>query len=472
MIRKTSRVVGRSFHIQSNINHFAVYDFLRPAADIVHLTYPFKPALGFQFLDHSLGGLHLLEFSCSNHRSIRDEVVFSMLAGKDTAHEEKAEEIAGVKVLKSAVVYGANGAGKSNLIDAVSLVKYLVANSIVNQPGQGIRQCPHKLDGFEKESIYRIQFVTQNIRYVFGFSLKNMLITEEYLYYFPNGRQTKIFERNGDNFTAGSKFRGRFNTCRDVLKPNRLLLSCAANFSSVEEAEATFHFFVDKLVIYVTENQDNWMNYSLYQMNTNDRVKKAVLTFLNELGTGIRDIRVTIDQKQLETSQLPPFLSDEFRNMLLQKKVDAISAKVVYDGFETDLMLEESTGVRKLFGMLCPLLDIMVNGKVLLCDELESSLHESLVYELVKLFINVTTEKFAQLIFTTHETGLLNLDLFRRDQIWFAEMKGSGRSTDLFSLAEIKNVRKEDNFGRGYITGKYGAIPMLNLDFANVVSNM
>ena len=207
-------------------------------------------------------------------------------------------------------------------------------------------------------------------------------------------------------------------------------------------------------------------------MNTNDRVKKAVLTFLNELGTGIRDIRVTIDQKQLETSQLPPFLSDEFRNMLLQKKVDAISAKVVYDGFETDLMLEESTGVRKLFGMLCPLLDIMVNGKVLLCDELESSLHESLVYELVKLFINVTTEKFAQLIFTTHETGLLNLDLFRRDQIWFAEMKGSGRSTDLFSLAEIKNVRKEDNFGRGYITGKYGAIPMLNLDFANVVSNM
>jgi AAA15 family ATPase/GTPase len=94
------------------------------------------------------------------------------------------------------------------------------------------------------------------------------------------------------------------------------------------------------------------------------------------------------------------------------------------------------------------------------------------VYELVKLFVNVKTDKFAQLIFTTHETGLLNLDLFRRDQIWFAEMKSSDRSTDLFSLAEIKNVRKEDNFGKGYITGKYGAIPMLNLDFANVVSNM
>lgn len=134
--------------------------------------------------------------------------------------------------------------------------------------------------------------------------------------------------------------------------------------------------------------------------------------------------------------------------------------------------MEESTGVRKLVGMLCPLIDIMINGKVLICDDLESSLHESLVFELVKLFVNEQTEKFAQLIFTTHETGLLNLDLFRRDQIWFAEMKGTDRSTDLFSLAEIRNVRKEDNYGRGYITGKYGAIPMLNLDFANAVSNM
>ncbi|MGN0906848.1 MAG: ATP/GTP-binding protein [Bullifex sp.] len=414
----------------------------------------------------------LLEFSCSNHRSIREEVLFSMVAGKDTTHEEKTEEFGGVKVLKAAVVYGANGAGKSNLIDAVSFVKYHVVNSIRNQPGKGMLQTPHKLEGFEKESTYRIQFVTKGIRYVFGFSLKNMLVSEEYLFCFPNGRQTKIFERNGETYTAGSRFRGKFNTCKDVLKPNRLLFSCAANFSNVEEVADAFHFFTDELVIYVPDKQDNWMNYSLYRMSTNGKVKTAVLTFLDELGTGIRDIRVTIDQKQLETSQLPPFLSDEFKIMLLQEKVDAISAKVVYDGFETDLIMEESTGIRKLFGMLCPLIDIMMNGKVLLCDELESSLHESIVYELVKLFMKEKTEKFSQLIFTAHETGLLSLDLFRRDQIWFVEMNGADRSTDLFSLAEIKNVRKEDNFAKGYITGKYGAIPMLNLDFANVVSKM
>ena len=133
-------------------------------------------------------------------------------------------------------------------------------------------------------------------------------------------------------------------------------------------------------------------------------------------------------------------------------------------------MTEESTGVKKLFSMLCPLLDIIVNGKVLICDELESGLHESLVYGLVKFFVNIDTDKSPQLIFTTHETGLLNFDLFRRDQIWFSEMKSTDRSTDLYSLAEIRNVRKEEKFGKGYISGKYGAIPMLNLDFAKIIS--
>ncbi len=414
----------------------------------------------------------LLEFACSNHKSIRNEVLFSTLAGKDNTYEDKTYEMDGVRVLKAAVIYGANGSGKSNFIDAISFVRNLVVNSINHQPGQGIRQLPHKLDGFDRESSYKIQFVTKGIRYVFGFSLKNMLVSDEYLYYFPNNRQTKIYERYGETFTAGSKFRGKFSSCKDVLKPNRLLLSCAANFSSVQEIADVFTFFSNELVVYGPGNQDDWMNYSLYQMNNNPKMKSAVIAFLAELGTGIKDIQVSIDQKKLESAELPPFLSDEFKAILLQNNVDAITAKVKYESFETDLIQEESTGIKKLFSMLCPLIDIIVNGKILICDELESSLHESLVYGLVKLFINTNAEKFAQLIFTTHETGLLNLDLFRRDQIWFTELKNDERSTDLYSLAEIKNVRKEENFGKGYIAGKYGAIPMLNLNFANIVSEM
>lgn len=159
----------------------------------------------------------LLEFTCSNHKSIREKIIFSALAGKDTSHEGKIEKIAGLDVLKSAVIYGANGSGKSNFVDAIDFVRNLVLNSILHQPGQGIRQSPHKLDGFEKESRYQLHFVVKEIRYVFGFSLKNMVVVEEYLYYFPNGKQTKIFERTNNEFTDGSKFRKKFETCKDVL---------------------------------------------------------------------------------------------------------------------------------------------------------------------------------------------------------------------------------------------------------------
>ena len=413
----------------------------------------------------------LLEFSCSNHRSIRDEILFSAIAGSDKTHAENIEKAADVEVLKSSVIYGANGSGKSNFIDAIAFVKNLVSNSINHQPGQGILQVPHKLEGYERKSNYKIQFVVDGIRYAFGFSLRNMLVVEEYLYYFPNGRQTKIFERDGEEYSAGRNFRNRFNSCKDVLKPNRLMLSCAANFSSVDEVTAAYRFFNDELVIYNSGNQENWMNYSLHQINTNEKVKATVLKFLDALGTGIKDIHVDIKKEDLDIANLPPFLSDEFKKILLQKKIDAISAKVLYEGFETDLISEESTGIKKLFGILCPFIDIIANGKVLVCDELESNLHESLLFGLVKQFVNTRGSKPAQLIFTTHETGLLNLDLFRRDQIWFTENKSADRSTDLFSLTEIRNVRKDENFGKGYIAGKYGAIPMLNLNFANVISS-
>ena len=351
-------------------------------------------------------------------------------------------------------------------------MKNLVLNSINHQPGQGIRQIPFKAEGYEVPSVYKIQFVIDDIRYAYQFSLKQMLVEDEYFYFFPNGKQKKVFERHGDSFIAGRSYRGKFDTCRDVLKPNRLMLSCAANFSNVHEVEEAYKFFRDDIVIYGDNLQDNWMNYSLHAIDSNAGLKKAVITFMRELGMGVKDISIKIDQSKPEPNDIPPFLAPEFKEQLLNAPMDKINAKVVYDNFITDLIGEESSGVKKLFAFLCPLIDIIVNGKVLICDELESGLHEALVYGLLKMFMTTDSgDKFPQLFFTTHDTGLLNLDMFRRDQIWFTELK-EDRSTDLYSLAEIQNVRKDENIGKGYINGKYGAIPMLNLNFANIMSNM
>ena len=122
-------------------------------------------------------------------------------------------------------------------------------------------------------------------------------------------------------------------------------------------------------------------------------------------------------------------------------------------------MVEESNGVKKLFEVICPILDIVNNGKILIFDEIETNLHEAIVCEIVKIFKNNDFIKTPQLLFTTHDTSLLDSKLFRRDQIWFTELD-ENRSTDLYSLAEIKNVRKLENLRNGYISGKYGAIPL------------
>ena len=414
----------------------------------------------------------LLEFSCSNYKSKKEKVFFSALAGTDITNINKTKDMGSYHVLRSAVIYGANGSGKSNFIDAILFVSSLVRNSIKHQPGEGIFQIPHKMLGFKEKSTFRIQFVKNEIRYIYGFSLDKMIVSDEYFYYFPKGKRTKIFERKNEIFKTGRNFTGKLERCKDVLKPNRLLLSCAANFSSVQEIEMAYRFFAEDIIIYRTEVQEQWMQYSLQQINSNKLMKQAVLELMNSLGTGIKDIKVKIDQKKLELSELPPFLSDDFKLQLSQGVTQAFSAKIVYDAFETDLFNEESVGIKKLFAFLCPFLDIMANGKVLICDELESGLHESLVHEMLKLFMNMELKRFPQLFIATHDTNLLSPELFRRDQIWFTELKGKERATDLFSLAEIKNVRKDENFEKGYISGRYGAIPMLNENFANIVSRL
>lgn len=414
----------------------------------------------------------LLEFKCKNHKSIRNEVVFSLLATKDNVNEKYLHDFSNLKVLKSAVIYGANGSGKSNFIDSILFMKSLVTNSISYQPGMGINYSPHKLNGMQSESSYSMQFIKDGIRYAYGFSIEQMLIKDEYLYHFPNGRQAKIFDRNELDFEEGSKFKGRFNNCKEVLKPNRLLLSCAANFTNIEEIENSFRFFSEDLVIYSNENQNNWMDYSLQQFNSNPKIKNLALSFMREIGIDIKDIKINIEESEFPQSVLPDFLSDEFKNKILSEGMHKITATVEYPTFKTDLFSEESTGIQKLFAFLCPFLDIILKGKVLICDELETSLHESLVYSLLKAFLSFTGDVQSQILFTTHDTSLLSLDLFRRDQIWFTELNSEDRSTELYSLAEIKNIRKDENYGKGYISGRYGAIPMLNENLASWLKNI
>lgn len=405
----------------------------------------------------------LLEFKCSNHRSIKEEVSFSMIAGSDNTSEELLKEYGNFRVLRSAVIYGANGSGKSNFISALLFMCDLVSNSINYQPGQGVFQARHKLSAEDSSSRYSIQFVRNDIRYAYGFSVKQNLIQDEYLYYFPKGRQVKIFERDRSGIRPGGRYKGMFDVSVSILKDNRLFLSCAANYSNVKEIEEAFLFFKTDIVIYNPEI-NNWTEYSIKLMQDNDMMKKIFLNILRALGTGAKDVKVKLEKIKLADLPQELQLPDALKSLLGTKEGNRIEAKVIYDQFEVDLMTEESTGVKRLFQMICPIIDILNKGKILICDELETSLHESVIFQIVQLFQNYQKDKFAQLIFSTHDTSLLDSDLFRRDQVWFTQLNNE-RATDLYSLVEIKNVRKSENLEKGYVSGKYGAIPMLNKKF-------
>ena len=409
----------------------------------------------------------LLEFRCSNHRSIKEKVTFSMLAGSDNTSQELLKDFGNFKVLRSAIIYGANGSGKSNFVSALSFVRDLVSNSINHQPGQGVFQARHKLCGEDIPSEYDIQFVKNDIRYAYGFSVKRNLIQDEYLYYFPKGRQVKIFEREGMNIKPGDRYKGVFDIGISILKDNRLFLSCVANYSNLKEIEEAFLFFYTDMVVYNPEI-NNWTEYSVELMQNNEQVKRTFLNILQALGTGIKDVKVKIEKVKMSDLQKELQIPDTLRSLIGTQEGNRIEAKVVYDKFEVDLMNEESTGVKRLFQMICPIIDILNKGKILICDELENSLHESVIYQIVQLFQQYQKDKFAQLIFSTHDTSLLDTALFRRDQVWFTQLN-ENRATDLYSLAEIRNVRKTENLEKGYVSGNYGAIPMMIKKFFQVL---
>ena len=408
----------------------------------------------------------IIQFKCANHRSIKEEVTFSMLAsGDESLSENLITTENGQKYLRCAEIYGANGSGKTSLLDAIQLMGALVVSSNNFQPGDSIGRAPHKL-AKEAPTSFAMIFIKNGTKYSYGFSYNDTEILEEYLYYWPKRKKAMIFEReNNLEFTFSEDFKKEGENCKGRLKKNKLLLSCAANETSIKEiAEEAFLFFKDDLVIY-PRMHSNWFEYSVKQIQDNAEMKRTFINFMKSIGsTDLEDISAKIEQRSLTQemiSALPGFVQQ-----LSSQKMNVITLQLHYKKFVIDIK-EESAGVKKLFEFLCPIIDILHSGKILVCDEIETHLHPSIVAEIVKKFCK-NRQSLGQIIFTTHDTNLLDLDFVRRDQIWFTELNPENRSTDLYSLAELKNVRKNENIRKGYISGRYGAIPLLNSNIAEV----
>ncbi|MBO5337813.1 MAG: AAA family ATPase [Lachnospiraceae bacterium] len=413
----------------------------------------------------------LLEFSCSNFKSIYKKITLSMLASSDDTREEDLITFEKYRVNRMTAIYGPNGSGKTNVLQAVSYAKRIILGSMKRELGDSLKVLPHKLAGKEEPTEFAFQFVTKGVRYAYGFSIIKGMIQKEYLYYFPNNRQTKIFDRMGLEVSEGPSFKKFSEASMDALKDNRLFLACAANYTKVSEIEAAFLFFKEELKLFSSANGSNRVfGRAIEFLKENPELKPTYLKIMDYLGTGIKDIEARAETVTLEGLENTDRLSEEVRKMIKNREIAVLESAICYEGFKTDLESEESVGIKKLFVFLYPYLDVLRGGKVLLCDEIETGLHESIAMGMLKLFTQLYPETNAQIIFTTHDTSLLDGELLRRDQIWFTELDGK-RSTDLYSLAEIRNVRKTESLKNGYVSGKYGAIPMLNKSiFDDIVS--
>ncbi|MCI9421348.1 MAG: ATP-binding protein [Dorea sp.] len=406
----------------------------------------------------------IIEYTCENHKSIKEKVTFSMLASKDNSFEDLLIPFNGILVNKAASIYGANGSGKTSFMESLYFFKTLVCNSNNHQPGDKIRQFPHKLSAPETPTTYTLQFVKGDIRYAYGLSYTREQVLSEYLYYFPHGKQAKIFDRAFSEITFGDKFKKDFETILNFSKPNKLFLSVSANYSAVKEAETVFLFFKEDLIFYpIAQEVNNWLEYSIERLTNEPDIKPLFIKFMNSIECPIQNIRTRFEKTNMTPELLPLDMPRPLKELLSHANIQEaqiIASELDYGIFSVDLD-DESKGIQKLFEVFCPIIEIIQNNKILIWDEIETSLHPRIVNEILRLILHGKQNSRAQLIFSTHDTNLLDLTRFRRDQIWFTELSPS-RSTDLFSLAELKNVRKDENISKGYLNGKYGAIPFIH----------
>lgn len=411
----------------------------------------------------------LLEYRCSNYKSIKDEVLFSMSASSDTEHSDKLIDFKKLKINKATAIYGANGSGKSSLLESCLFLTSLVSNK-PSQPGDKILVIPHALSAIDEPTEFLIHFERKGIRYVYGISVTEDRVEKEFLYHFKVGRKAKIFDRVREEYTFGAKYKSDLNKALSFQKENRVFLNTAANFTNNEDINNAFLFFKEDLVVNSPSFMNNWREYSFNMINKNPEFKKKVVTAFNNLGIDIKDIKTESFNIPLHdelVENIPADIKEIIKSSMGEEKTLYLK-KVLFDYgiFSVDID-RESTGIKRLFEVLCPLIDIIENDRVLLWDEIEMGLHSSILDTLIKIFLNEKDSK-AQLIFTTHDISLLNLDNLRRDQIWFTELDKEERKTDLYSLFDFKNIRKTDNISKNYIEGRYGAIPFIKTNLQSI----
>ena len=414
----------------------------------------------------------LIEFSVSNFRSIRDRQTLSMVAASGTEHRDRNVVSPGSpstpELVRSAVIYGPNASGKSNLLLALGFMWKFVQGSTQIPLGVSINVPPFAFLGKEsaQPSEFEIVFVHQSVRYQYGFTVTPDRVLDEWLYAWPKGHQQRWFERRWmsekgkSEWTFGPNLAGPKKVWQEATRETSLLLSTAVQLNA-ETLMAPFQWMASRLKP-VHPYASFGADFSIQQCLADPAWKTRIVEFLAAADMGIAD--VLVEKRKMGPSGAPSVLdvSSQPRVQITIGPAEAYDVRFTHrtgDGAEAQIGFgDESGGTQKLFTIAGPWLDVLQNGYVLLVDELDTSLHPVLIRHLLAMFHDpAINTKNAQLVFSTHDTSILDRDVFRRDQVWFVE-KDSSLQSHLYPLTEF-SPRKEENYARGYLQGRYGALP-------------
>ena len=420
----------------------------------------------------------LVQFSVENFMSFREEAVLSMWAAKIRSKNKELDVKStfdtdfGMKLLKTAVIYGANASGKSNIFKAMRFMKTLVINSSKeSQKDEEIDVSPFLLNTLSATmpSVFSVIFIHNSNLYEYSFSASRERIETEHLKirHKDDSNETTLFTRTGETIKVFKNFsegKGLEKRTRD----NALFLSVCANFDGKVSSEVISWF---RRVKIVNGLQDIGLMPFTSKRLKDPEGNKKILQLLDAFDIGITNIKVNDIPEEAIPQELKAF-SEAFKSSPGKIQFGSHANRIftehkVFDGagdavgvVDFNIERNESEGTQKLIALSGPLIDALENSLVLFLDELDARLHPLLSLQILKLFnCNQKNANDAQLITATHSTNLLDKDILRRDQVWLTSKNITGEST-LTSLIEYK-VRNDASYEKDYLGGKYGAIPFI-----------
>ncbi|MEM8523716.1 MAG: ATP-binding protein [Bacteroidota bacterium] len=393
----------------------------------------------------------IIEFTVGNFLSFKEQKTLSLEATHITEYPEAVFNTADNRLLKSAVLYGANASGKSNLIKALLKMKDIVLHSASQSSITKNNITPFLLDETAEDapSYFEIIFLTENIQYRYGFEIDETQVHSEWLFKLDKKEEVPLFARELDGIGITDEF-SEGNGLEEKTRANALFLAVVDQFNGKIASQVMAWFNrINTLSGLNTEEYDA-LQYFLIEENEENRLSN----FFKDLDLGF---------EKLSTSMTPQ--KENVYLIELKTAHRKLNSKGEWEQVEFDLREQESAGTNKIVDLAAPIFKMLDNGGILLIDELDAKLHPLLTTAITNLFNSTKyNPKNAQLIFATHDTNLLTYGRFRRDQIYFLEKDKFGAS-DLYSLVEYKEdgqkVRKDRSFEKDYIAGRYGAIPFI-----------